>query len=128
DELARAQADSHKPVPLSIDLRIQGALEDELERAAVEFQVKDAVGIVTNVQTGEILALASYPDFDPNNPGAATPDALKNHAGSTVYEMGSTFKAFTVAAGLDAGVATPETRFDATKPFKLGYRTIHDYH
>src|SRR5690606_22159436 len=81
DELARAQADSHKPVPLSIDLRIQGALEDELERAAVEFQVKDAVGIVTNVQTGEILAVASDPDFDPKNPGAAAPDALRNHAG-----------------------------------------------
>lgn len=124
----RAQSASGKPVALSIDLRIQGALEDELERAAVKHQVKGAVGIVTNVQTGEILGMASYPDFDPNDPGASTADAQVNRAGSTVFEMGSTFKAFTVAAGLDAGVATPETRFDATAPFKLGYRTIRDYH
>ena len=72
--------------------------------------------------------MASWPAFDPNKPGASGDNAKKNRAAAVVYEMGSTFKAFTVAIGLDAGVATPETTFDATHPFQLGYRTIHDYH
>ncbi|MEO8113995.1 MAG: penicillin-binding protein 2, partial [Phenylobacterium sp.] len=87
-----------------------------------------AVGLVVNVHTGEILGMANYPTFDPNRAGEATDDAKLNRAAGAVYEMGSTFKAFTVAVGLDTGVATPESTFDARQPFKLGYRTIHDYH
>jgi cell division protein FtsI (penicillin-binding protein 3) len=107
---------------------VQAALEDELRKAAMEFQPKGAVGIVTNVHTGEILGMASYPDFDPNKAGTATDDQKMNRAAASVYEMGSTFKAFTVAIGLDTGVATPASTFDAREPFKLGYRTIHDFH
>ncbi|WP_333587510.1 peptidoglycan D,D-transpeptidase FtsI family protein [Phenylobacterium sp.] len=127
DEI-RGLAGSGGEVALSIDLRVQGALEDELRGAAEAYRPKGAVGIVANVHTGEILGLASYPDFDPNAPGAADADARLNRAASTVFEMGSTFKAFTVAIGLDAGVATMATTFDAREPYKLGYRTIHDYH
>jgi cell division protein FtsI (penicillin-binding protein 3) len=83
---------------------------------------------VINVHTGEILGLASYPTFDPNKPGAASLDARLNRAAGAIYEMGSTFKGFTVATGLDTGVATPSSTFDATHPFQLGYRTITDYH
>ncbi|MDP1618810.1 penicillin-binding protein 2 [Phenylobacterium sp.] len=115
-------------VALSIDLRVQGALEDELRKAALTYGPRGAVGIVANVHTGELLGVASYPDFDPNNPGAASPEARLNRAASAVFEMGSTFKAFTVAVGLDAGVATMASTFDAREPFKLGYRTISDYH
>lgn len=115
-------------VPLSIDLRVQGALEDELWKAVHEFTPKGAVGLVTDVHTGEILGMASWPTFDPNKPGQATDYVRTNRAAASVFEMGSTFKAFTVAIGLDAGVATPNTTFDAREPFKLGYRTIHDYH
>ncbi|MGA0605083.1 peptidoglycan D,D-transpeptidase FtsI family protein [Phenylobacterium sp. VNQ135] len=115
-------------IPLSIDLRVQGALEDELWKAVHEFTPKGAVGLVTDVHTGEILGMASWPVYDPNKPGKAGVYAQTNRAAATVFEMGSTFKAFTVAIGLDTGVATPTTTFDATVPFKLGYRTIHDYH
>ncbi len=115
-------------VPLSIDLRIQAALEDELYKATAEFRPKGAAGVVINVHTGEILGLASYPTFDPNQPGKASLDARLNRAAGSIYEMGSTFKGFTVAAGLDTGVATPSSTFDATHPFQLGYRTITDYH
>ncbi|WP_309092111.1 penicillin-binding protein 2 [Phenylobacterium sp.] len=115
-------------VALSIDLRVQGALEDELWKAVHEFTPKGAVGLVTDVHTGEILGMASWPVFDPNNPGKAGVYAQTNRAAATVFEMGSTFKAFTVAIGLDTGVATPTTTFDATVPYKLGYRTINDYH
>jgi len=115
-------------VPLSIDLRVQAALEEELGKAAAEFTPRGAVGLVVNVHTGEIMGMASYPTYDPNRPGQATEDQKLNRAAGAVYEMGSTFKGFTVAMGLDAGVATPETTFDAREPFRLGYRVIHDYH
>jgi cell division protein FtsI (penicillin-binding protein 3) len=128
NEDIRGAARAGTPVPLSIDLRVQGALEDELYKAVAEFTPKGAVGLVTDVQTGEILGMASWPAFDPNKPGKAGVYAQTNRAAATVYEMGSTFKAFTVAIGLDTGVATPESTFDARTPFKLGYRTIHDYH
>lgn len=120
--------DGGGPVQLSIDVRVQAALEDELRKAAAEFTPKGAVGLVTNVHTGEILGLASLPDYDANKAGQATDDQRLNRAAASVYEMGSTFKAFTVAIGLDTGVATPASTFDAREPFKLGYRTIHDYH
>jgi cell division protein FtsI (penicillin-binding protein 3) len=115
-------------VPLSIDLRIQAAAEDELARQVAKFQPKGAVALVINVHTGEILALANSPTFDPNKPGDGGADARLNRAAASIYEMGSTFKGFTVAAGLDSGVATPWSTFDARQPFQLGYRTIHDYH
>ncbi|PZR33097.1 penicillin-binding protein 2 [Caulobacter segnis] len=120
--------DGGGPVQLSIDVRVQAALEDELRKAAAEFTPKGAVGLVTNVHTGEILGLASLPDYDANKAGEASDDQRLNRAAASVYEMGSTFKAFTVAIGLDTGVATPASTFDAREPFKLGYRTIHDYH
>ena len=126
-EILKAGAEG-KPVALSIDVRVQAALEEELAIAAGEFQPKGAVGVITNVHTGEILGVASWPDFDPNYPGRATPEQLRNRAAASVFEMGSTFKAFTVAIGLDTHVATPDSTFDASTPLKMGYRTIHDYH
>ena len=115
-------------VALSIDLRIQGALEDELYKAVAEFTPRGAVGIVTDIQTGEVLGMSSWPVFDPNKPGISSDYSRTNRAAASVFEMGSTFKAFTVAIGLDSGVATPKSTFDARFPFQLGYRTIHDYH
>jgi cell division protein FtsI (penicillin-binding protein 3) len=128
DDAIHAAAAEHRNIPLSIDLRIQAAAEDELYKAAATFRPKGAVALVVNVHTGEILALANYPTFDPNRAGEASLDARLDRAAAALYEMGSTFKGFTVAVGLDSGVATPMSTFDARQPFKLGYRTIHDYH
>ncbi|KQW72194.1 penicillin-binding protein [Phenylobacterium sp. Root77] len=128
NDTIRGGAASKTAVPLSIDLRVQAALEDELYKAAAEFQPRGAVGIVTNVHTGEILGMASYPTFDPNQVAKADDDAKLNRAAASIYEMGSTFKAFTVAIGLDTGVANPSSTFDARVPYQLGYRTIKDYH
>src|SRR5690606_6352424 len=97
DREIRRAGETGEAVALSIDLRIQAALENELYAAARERDVRGAVGVVTNVQTGEILAMASYPDFDPNRRGE-TADAELNRFTSAHYEMGSVFKAFTVAA------------------------------
>jgi cell division protein FtsI (penicillin-binding protein 3) len=120
-------AGSHGEEPLSIDLRVQGALQDELETAAVHFSVRDAVGMVVNVRTGEILAMASYPSFDPNQPGRSDPATMVNHAAQTVYEPGSVFKVFTLAMGLDSGVVTVDTKFDVHTPLVLPGQIIHDY-
>ncbi len=124
----RASVASGGKVPLSIDLRVQGALEDELWKAVAEFKPRGAVGLVTDVQTGEILGMSSWPVYDPNKPGRSGDYARTNRAAASVFEMGSTFKGFTVAIGLDTGVATPTSTFDARQPFHLGYRTITDYH
>ncbi|UTP38415.1 penicillin-binding protein 2 [Phenylobacterium sp. LH3H17] len=128
NDLAHQNAAAGTPVALSIDLRVQAALEDELYKAAAEFNPRGAVGVVTNIHTGEILGMASYPTFDPNRAGEADNDAKLNRAAAAIYEMGSTFKAFTVAIGLDTGVADASTTFDARTPYQLGYRTIKDYH
>ncbi|HEX3887611.1 MAG TPA: penicillin-binding protein 2 [Phenylobacterium sp.] len=128
NDQVRQAAGTGATVPLSIDLRVQAAVEDELYKSVSQFHPKGAVGMVVNVHTGEILAMADYPTYDPNKPGAYSLDARQNKAANAIYEMGSTFKGFTVAAGLDSGVATPQSTFDATHPFQLGYRVIHDYH
>jgi cell division protein FtsI (penicillin-binding protein 3) len=127
DKLVRQQGAVGAPTTLSIDLRIQAALDEELKRAADTFQTIGAVGIIVDVHTGEILGLSSYPNFDPNEPGKSAAPNLVNHAAATVYEPGSVFKVFTLAMGLDAGVATPKTMFDARTPLALSGQTIHDY-
>ncbi|MBI5941208.1 MAG: penicillin-binding protein 2 [Caulobacterales bacterium] len=127
DDILKAGA-AGKPVALSIDVRVQAALEEEMAAAAEEYHPNGAVGIITNIHTGEIIAMASWPDFDPNAQQRATPDQKLNRAAASVFEMGSTFKAFTVAIGLDTRVATIDSTYDARQPLKMGYRTIHDYH
>jgi cell division protein FtsI (penicillin-binding protein 3) len=127
DAPIRANAAEHGQQALSIDLRVQAALQDELQSAAVHFGVKDAVGMVVNVRTGEILGMASWPDFDPNAPGKADPATMVNHAANTVYEPGSVFKVFTVAMGLDTGIVDPKTVFDVCSPLVLPGQIIHDY-
>jgi cell division protein FtsI (penicillin-binding protein 3) len=114
------------PVALSIDMRVQGALEDEVAKAAEALHAKGAVGLVTDVRTGEILGMSSWPSYDPAAPGRASDDAKLNRAATSVYEMGSTFKVFTLSAGLDTGTATLASHFDATQPLRIGDRVIHD--
>ncbi|KAK0360681.1 hypothetical protein LTR94_026346, partial [Friedmanniomyces endolithicus] len=127
DEI-RAAGQRGEGFPLSIDLRVQGVLENELAAAAIKAQAKGAVGIVTDVQTGEVLGMASWPSFAQSNRGAAPDGATLNRAVSGHYEMGSVFKTFTVAAGLDTGRADMNTLFDASQAFQIGDRKIKDFH
>ncbi len=115
------------PVALSIDLRVQGALEDELDNAATTLGAIGGAGIVVNVRTGEILGLASYPSYDPNLALTADPNAKINRAAGSVYEPGSVMKVFTLAMGLDSGIATLDSKFDTSKPLVFGGQTIHDF-
>ena len=125
DKTIRADAGKGQ-VALSIDLRVQAALQDEVERAAQNFHAIGAVGIVTNVHTGEILGMVSYPSFDPNLSGSTAPANMINHAAATVYEPGSVFKVFTLAMGIDSGVANINTVFDTTSPLQIGNQRIRD--
>ncbi len=128
DPLIQANGAAGQPVQLSVDLRVQAALEDELDRAAQRFQVPDAAGIVVDVQTGEILAMASVPTFDPGNLRTASSEALKNHVAGVDYEAGSVFKVFTLAAGLDTGATTLASTYDVSHPLVIGQnRPIHDF-
>ena len=127
DKLVRQDSADGAPVALSIDLRVQAALDEELKRSAAQFQTLGAVGIVVDIHSGEILGMSSYPNFDPNEPGKSPAPNMVNHAAATVYEPGSVFKVFTLAMGLDSGVATPKTTFDARTPLAMSGRTVHDY-
>jgi len=117
-----------RPVELSVDLRVEHALRDELLKAKEKYKAKGASGLVSNVRTGEIVAMVSLPDFDPNNPREAhDPDRI-NRLTTGVYEMGSTFKALTLAMALDSGKANLGSMFDARGALHYGKFAIHDTH
>ena len=113
---------------LSLDIRVQYALADELEAAMRAYQAKGAAGLVMDVNTGEVIAMVSLPDFDPNNPRSAAGNALFNRATLGVYELGSTFKTFTFAAALDDGLISFKDGYDVSKPLKISRFTIRDDH
>jgi len=115
-------------VELALDLRVQHALHNELVAAMTAFNAIGAAGIVLDVNNGEVLALSSLPDFDPNEPAAATRDALFNRATLGVFEMGSTFKIFTTAMALESSKVTLASQFDTTNPITHGRFTISDFH
>ena len=81
-----------------------------------------------DVRTGEIVAMVSEPDYDPNNPREALDPTRINRLTTGVYEMGSTFKALTVAMALDSGKVTLNSTFDARMPLHFGKFDIHDFH
>jgi cell division protein FtsI (penicillin-binding protein 3) len=115
-----------RSVPLSIDARVQGALEDELNRGMRLVNAVGAAGVVLDVDTGEVLALASLPEFDPNKLDAVGQQRMFNRVTNQVYELGSTFKPLTVAAAIDAGVITDLARRYPAAPLHIGGFTIHD--
>src|SRR5829696_4977961 len=117
-----------KPIQLSIDLRVQHALRDELAKGMAKFKAKATAGTVLDVNTGEIIALVSLPDYDPNNPVDALTDDRINRINVGVFEMGSTFKALTTAMALDSGKFNINSSLDARSGLRYGKFTIGDYH
>ena len=113
---------------LAVDLRVQHAMRDELIAARDKFKAMAAAGVVTDVRTGEILAMVSVPDFDPNNPKEANDPTRINRLTTGVFEMGSTFKALTIAMGLDSGKYNLNSMLDARASLRYGKFNINDYH
>lgn len=119
-------SDPTQSVQLSIDIRVQHVLREELARAVKHFSAIGGAGLVTDIRTGEVLAMVSLPDFDPNRQ-AKMDEAQANRASLLVAEMGSTFKLLTLATALDRGVARLTSQFDASVPIRASGHSIRDY-
>jgi cell division protein FtsI (penicillin-binding protein 3) len=117
-----------EPVRLGVDLRVQHALHEELVAARDKFKADAAAGIVLDVRSGEIVSMVSVPDYNPNNPREALEPSRINRLTTGVYEMGSTFKALTIAMALDSGKVTLNSSFDARGSLHYGHFNISDYH
>ncbi len=117
-----------KDVYLSIDIRLQSAFREELKKTIDKFSADSGSIVAIDITTGEIIALSSFPDFDPNNRKTFTENNKLNRIIGGNYEMGSTFKPITVAMGIDMNIINSETSFDVSKPIKKGKITINDFH
>ncbi|WP_119418589.1 peptidoglycan D,D-transpeptidase FtsI family protein [Desertibaculum subflavum] len=128
DQRLRDPARMQEPVRLSIDIRVQHALRDEIAQAMKTYSAIGGAGIVLDVRTGEVAALVSLPDFEPLERGTAPADSRFNRMTLGVYEMGSTFKTFALAMALDAGTVGLNGGYDASHPIKISRFTISDDH
>lgn len=120
--------DKRKPVKLAMDLSVQHAVREELSQAMKLYKSKAAAALVLDVHSGEIIALASLPDYDPNRREEALGKNRFNRVTSGVFELGSVFKMFTTAGALDAGVTSLDKGYDARNPLKVASFTINDFH
>ena len=128
-EELRRRAEAHQgPLPLSLDIRVQHVLAEALAETMTAHRAVGAAGMVMDVENGELLALVSLPSFDPKGPDRSGAEALFNRATLGTYELGSTFKPFTIAMALDLGIAGIEDSYDATKPIKVSRHLIRDHH
>ncbi len=117
------------PLVLSIDARVQQALQGELAAGMAKFSAIGAAGVVMDAHTGEIIAMSSLPSYNPNDVSQAGPEQMFNRTTLGVYELGSTFKAFTVAMGIDAGtIPSMAKRYDGIHAVQIGRFRISDDH
>jgi cell division protein FtsI (penicillin-binding protein 3) len=130
-QLAMSSSDNAvggEAVTLSLDLGVQHVVREELAKAMTIYRAKAAAGVIIDVQSGEVMALVSLPDYDSNHREQALDKDRLNRMTSGVYEMGSVFKVFTAAAALDAGSASLRSSYDASQPLHVASFTIEDFH
>lgn len=118
----------NRPLRLSLDIRVQHAVRQVLAEAVDRFQALAGAALVMDARTGELVALVSLPDYEPEHFGAAPPEARFNRATLGVYEMGSTFKLINTALGLEVGGYRLTDGFDATQPLRMAGFAINDFH
>ena len=125
-----------EPVKLSIDLRVQNIVREVAAKAMVDYKAEAAGAVIIDVETGEVLAMASVPYYDPNEPSRRLADGSIdkeyekgwfNRISNATFEMGSTFKSFTLAMGLDEGKINLNSVVDASRPIRMGGFTIRDF-
>lgn len=126
-ELDERLTQSDIPLHLTIDAGIQYTIREELKAGVEKYKAEGGVAVLMDVNTAEIIAMVSLPDFNPNNGKMPNEKAMFNFATQGVYEPGSVFKVFNTSLGLDSGKIKVTDRFDATKPIKIGYNWIKDY-
>lgn len=116
-------------VVLSVDSKIQYLAYRELQAAVQKHHAKAGSVVVLDARTGEVLALANYPSFNPNNRSKVTAHQMRNRAVADLFEPGSTLKPFTVAAALENGKVRPDTLINTEHGvYTVGGRVIHDSH
>jgi cell division protein FtsI (penicillin-binding protein 3) len=129
DEQLRDPVRRGEPIVLSISSRVQQALEHELNEAMTHFSAIGAAGVIMDIHTGEVLAMTSLPQLNPNAAGQGTPEARFNRATLGVYELGSTFKPFTVAMAMDSGIIKSFGKiYNCPQQLHVAGRTINDTH
>jgi len=134
DSWLRDPANGGAPLALSIDLTVQSTVEEVLDGGMKLMNAKGAAAVLMKVDTGEVVAMASLPDFDPNErpapptKGLAADSPLFNRTVQGVYELGSTFKVFAVGQALDLGIVKPETMVETQSPMHWGKFKISDFH
>ncbi|MBS0564770.1 MAG: penicillin-binding protein 2 [Proteobacteria bacterium] len=134
DTWLRDPANGGAPLQLSLDLTVQSTIEDVLDGGMKLMNAKGAAAVLMDVHTGEVIALASLPDFDPNDrpaplvSGNPSDSPLFNRVVQGVYELGSTYKLFALSQALDLGLVTPTTVVDTQSPLVWGKFRIHDFH
>lgn len=117
-----------EPQRIAMDARVQHVVRDVLVQALETYQAIAATASIMDVRTGEVIAMVSLPDFDPNTRDGLGEEAALNRASGGVFEMGSVFKVFTIAAGLDSGAITMDSMHDARTAMRIGSATINDFH
>ncbi|MFD2646698.1 peptidoglycan D,D-transpeptidase FtsI family protein [Devosia albogilva] len=127
-ELGLARGNALAPVQLSVDMRVQHIMHEQLTDAMTRYQAAAAAGVMMDVHTGEIVAMASLPDFDPNQPATALVKDTFNRITAGIFEPGSTFKTVTIAGALDSGMVKISDQFDARFGIRFGRFTIDDFH
>ncbi len=127
DEILSSKGD---PLRLSLDIRVQHVLRDELLAGIEKFKAQGGAGLIMDVQTGEIIAMVSLPDYDPNQVGkmGSEKQALFNRITLGTYEMGSSFKIFNTALYLESGVGSLSTKFDVSAHLRIGRFRVSDFH
>lgn len=123
-----ALSDQSEPLYTTIDTRMQYILQREIKASVDEFRAIGGAGVIMDARNGEIYAMVSMPDFNPHEPGDISDAQRFNRITLGAYEMGSTFKTFTMAAGLEFLKLPLSTRFDSTRPLRRNGFTIRDYH
>ncbi len=122
------KAISENEINTTLDIRIQTILRDEMTKAMIKHQALNASGIIMDVNNGEVLALVSLPDYDPNLPKNLKQQTLFNNVTLGNYELGSVFKPFTLATAFDIGKINEKMVYDATNPIQIGRFKISDFH
>nr|WP_314258692.1 penicillin-binding protein 2 [uncultured Devosia sp.] len=127
-ELGLARGNALAPVELSVDMRVQHVMHEQLVDAMTRYQAIAAAGVMLDIHTGEVIALASLPDFNPNDPKTALVKDSFNRITSGIFEPGSIFKTVTMAGALDSGAVRITDQFDARFGIRFGRFTIDDFH